>query len=98
VEHVHATRVIKAATRRGPFQEKIGAGMTVEHFESLLATGTMGRVGLPESVGTVWDTLGRDLGGSELSFRSGSVGRFVLSALVSPSPLALPEFAFCFPR
>jgi 4-hydroxy-tetrahydrodipicolinate reductase len=61
VDHVQVTRVINASTRRGPFQAKIGSGMTVEAFNAKMATGRMGHVGLPESVGMVFDTLGHTL-------------------------------------
>lgn len=61
VDHIDVTRVINASTRRGPFQAKIGAGMTVEDFQAKMAAGRMGHVGLPESVNMVFHTLGRDL-------------------------------------
>jgi 4-hydroxy-tetrahydrodipicolinate reductase len=61
VDHVEVTRVINASTRRGPFQAKIGSGMTVRDFEAKMAAGRMGHVGLPESVGMIFHTLGREL-------------------------------------
>ena len=61
VDHIEVIRVINASTRRGPFQAKIGSGMTVEAFNARMATGRMGHVGLPESVGMVFDTLGHRL-------------------------------------
>jgi hypothetical protein len=61
VDHIDVTRVINASTRRGPFQAKIGSGMTVGDFEIKMAAGRMGHVGLPESVGMVFHTLGRKL-------------------------------------
>lgn len=61
VDHVDVTRTINASTRRGPFQAKIGCGMTVDDFHIKMAAGQMGHVGLPESVGMVFDTLGRKL-------------------------------------
>ncbi len=61
VDHVDVTRVINASTRRGPFQGKIGSGMTVEDFQAKMDAGRMGHVGLPESVGMVFDTLGKKL-------------------------------------
>jgi 4-hydroxy-tetrahydrodipicolinate reductase len=61
VDHIEVTRVINASTRRGPFQAKIGSGLTVEEFEARMAGGRMGHVGLPESMGMVFDTLGRKL-------------------------------------
>lgn len=61
VDHVDVRRIINASARRGPFQAKIGSGMTVEDFESRTAASTMGHVGLLESVGMVFDTLGQEL-------------------------------------
>ncbi len=61
VNHIAVTRVINASTRRGPFQAKIGSGMTVEAFNEKMAAGRMGHVGLPESVGMLFDTLGKTL-------------------------------------
>jgi hypothetical protein len=61
VDRIEVTRVVNASTRRGPFQAKIGSGMTVADFEAKMAQGRMGHVGLPESVGMVFDTLGRKL-------------------------------------
>ncbi len=67
VDRVEVTRIINASTRRGPFQAKIGAGMTVDAFNAKMAEGRMGHVGLPESVGMVFDTLGRKLARYESS-------------------------------
>jgi hypothetical protein len=61
VDHVEVTRIINASTRRGPFQAKIGSGMTVSDFEARMAAGRMGHVGLPESIGMIFHTLGREL-------------------------------------
>jgi 4-hydroxy-tetrahydrodipicolinate reductase len=61
IDHIGVTRVINASTRRGPFQAKIGSGITVEDFEARMAAGRMGHVGLPESVDMVFHTLGKTL-------------------------------------
>jgi 4-hydroxy-tetrahydrodipicolinate reductase len=61
VDHIDVTRVINASLRRGPFQAKIGSGMTVDDFRAEMAAGRMGHVGLPESMHMVFDTLGRKL-------------------------------------
>jgi len=58
VDRIEVTRVINASTRRGPFQAKIGSGLSVEAFEAKMAAGRMGHVGLPESMDMVFDTLG----------------------------------------
>jgi 4-hydroxy-tetrahydrodipicolinate reductase len=61
VDHIEVRRIVNASRRRGPFQAKIGAGMTVEQFRARMTEGRMGHVGLPESVGMVFDTLGKKL-------------------------------------
>jgi hypothetical protein len=61
VEHIDVRRVINASTRRRSFQAKIGSGLTVETFHARVHTGGMGHVGLPESIGMAFDTLGKTL-------------------------------------
>ncbi len=61
VDHIAVTRVINALQRRGPFQAKIGASMSVGEFQEKMAEGRMGHVGLPESMGMVFHTLGKNL-------------------------------------
>lgn len=67
VDRIEVTRVINATNRRGPFQAKIGSGMTVESFRTKMGDGRIGHVGLPESVGMVLDTLGKKLARYESS-------------------------------
>ena len=67
VDRIDVTRIINASTRRGPLQAKIGSGMTVADFETRMAAGRMGHVGLPESVGMVFHTLGKKLARYESS-------------------------------
>jgi len=55
---VHVHRVVDAATRRGSFQEKIGAGMSREEFETRSAGGRMGHIGLAESAHMLADAMG----------------------------------------
>lgn len=61
VDRVAVTRTQNASLRRGPFQAKIGSGLTVETFMAKMAEGRMGHVGLPQSVGMVFDTFGKKL-------------------------------------
>lgn len=61
VERIEVKRVINASHRRGPFQKKIGSGMTVAEFDANMAAGEMGHVGLPQSVAMVFDSFGRTL-------------------------------------
>ncbi len=61
VDRVDIARIQNASLRRGPFQAKIGSGMTVKEFQAKMDAGRMGHVGLPESVAMVFHTLGRKL-------------------------------------
>lgn len=61
VDHISVLRLMNASHRRGPFQAKIGCGMTVAQFNQKMAEGRMGHVGLVQSVGMVFDTLGKQL-------------------------------------
>jgi 4-hydroxy-tetrahydrodipicolinate reductase len=85
VDRIDVTRVINASQRRGPFQAKIGSGMTVEEFDAKMAAGRMGHVGLPESVGMVFDTLDKRL----VRFES-SVEPVVANTLVSTETFEVP--------
>jgi 4-hydroxy-tetrahydrodipicolinate reductase len=67
VDHLEIRREQNASKRRGPFQAKIGSGMTVDEFNAKMAAGRMGHVGLPESMGMLFDTLGRTLARYEAS-------------------------------
>jgi len=59
VDHIEISRVINASTRRGPFQRKIGSGLSVEEFQKRMAAGRMGHVGLTESMDMIFHALGR---------------------------------------
>lgn len=61
VDHVHVNRVINASTRRGPFQKKIGSGLSVEEFQTLTAAGKIGHIGLRQSSGMVFQAFGKEL-------------------------------------
>jgi hypothetical protein len=65
IESVRVTRIVDAAGRRLPLQEKVGAGMSVEEFRAQVAAGAIKHHGLPESVALVSDALG--LGVDEIS-------------------------------
>jgi 4-hydroxy-tetrahydrodipicolinate reductase len=58
VEKVEVWRIQDASVRRIPFQQKIGAGLTLEEFEAKRKTGTLRHVGLPESVDFIAERLG----------------------------------------
>lgn len=61
VDHVGVRRVVDAAQRRGPLQEKVGAGITVEDFEVRRLAGAIGHVGLVESVAMLAAGVGWEL-------------------------------------
>jgi hypothetical protein len=58
VKKVEVWRVQDASVRRIPFQQKIGAGLTLEEFEIKRKSGTLRHVGLPESVDFIAKRLG----------------------------------------
>ncbi len=54
IEKIRAVRVMNAATRRVPFQKKIGAGLSVEEFREAIEKGRItGHVGLEQSVAMI---------------------------------------------
>lgn len=79
VDRIDVTRRMNASNRRGPFQAKIGSGMTVDAFTAKMAEGRMGHVGLPESMGMVFHTLGKKLARYESSVEPVVAARFVKS-------------------
>jgi len=60
VDAVSVTRVQDASQRRGPLQEKIGAGLSRGDWEAEIAP-EAGHVGLPESIAMLAAALGWDL-------------------------------------
>jgi hypothetical protein len=58
VRKVEVWRVQDASVRRIPFQQKIGASLTLEQFEAKRKAGTLRHVGLPESVDFIAERLG----------------------------------------
>jgi 4-hydroxy-tetrahydrodipicolinate reductase len=58
VEKIKVTRLMNAATRRIPFQKKIGAGLTVDEFKEKIEKGHIsGHVGLAQSISMIADAL-----------------------------------------
>ncbi len=58
VEKIEAKRVMNAATRRVPFQRKIGAGLTVEKFlKKIEKKEITGHVGLEQSIALIGSAL-----------------------------------------
>ncbi|MGB0879628.1 MAG: hypothetical protein ACPGTO_03590 [Polaribacter sp.] len=61
IEHITVERVQNASPRRIPFQQKIGAGLTLKEFKEKEATGTLRHVGLQESVYLLANSIGLEL-------------------------------------
>jgi len=61
VDEIRAVRIQDASKRRIPFQQKIGAGRTVEEFQKLVDEGSIRHVGLPESAALIAAGLGWEL-------------------------------------
>jgi len=58
IEKIEAVRVMNAATRRLPFQKKIGAGLSVKEFAQKIEKKQItGHVGLEQSIAMVADAL-----------------------------------------
>jgi 4-hydroxy-tetrahydrodipicolinate reductase len=58
VDRIKVERVMNAATRRVPFQKKIGAGLTVKEFKKKIETKAItGHVGLEQSIGMIAGAL-----------------------------------------
>jgi len=54
IDKINVERVMNAATRRVPFQKKIGAGLSVNEFKEKIATKKItGHVGLEQSIGMI---------------------------------------------
>ncbi len=59
ISRVRVSRRMNAATRRVPFQKKVGAGLSVAEFEGAIKDGRIsGHVGLEQSVSMLADALG----------------------------------------
>src|SRR5438309_10571094 len=58
VDRVSVSRVQDARSRRLPFQQKIGAGLTTEQFQKKVDDGSVRHVGLTESIAMIADALG----------------------------------------
>lgn len=58
VDSIYVSRVQNASVRRIPFQQKIGAGLTLTEFKKKELEGTLRHVGLPESVDFIAAQMG----------------------------------------
>jgi len=58
VDRISVTRIQDARSRRLPFQQKIGAGLTTEQFQKRVEEGSIKHVGFTESIAMIADSLG----------------------------------------
>ncbi|MDE3154455.1 MAG: dihydrodipicolinate reductase [Acidobacteriota bacterium] len=58
VRSIRVDRVQDASRRRLPFQQKIGAGLTIEQFQAKVRDGSVRHVGLTESIAMIADAMG----------------------------------------
>src|SRR5204862_1325965 len=58
VDGIEVRRVQDARIRRLPFQQKIGAGLTLAQFDKGVKDGTLRHVGFSESIQMIGDALG----------------------------------------
>ncbi len=58
VDAIHIDRIQDASTRRLPFQQKIGSGLTPEEFQGRVEGGTVRHVRLTESIAMIADAMG----------------------------------------
>jgi hypothetical protein len=58
VTAIRVNRVQDARTRRLPFQQKIGCGLTTEQFQARVDAGTVRHVGLTESIAMIAGAMG----------------------------------------
>jgi 4-hydroxy-tetrahydrodipicolinate reductase len=61
VDRIVINRIQDARTRRLPFQQKIGAGLTTEQFQKKVDDGSVRHVGLTESIAMIADAMGWSL-------------------------------------
>jgi hypothetical protein len=58
VESIRVDRIQDARSRRLPFQQKIGSGLTPAEFQERVENGTVRHVGLTESIAMIADAMG----------------------------------------
>ncbi len=58
VDRIHIDRVQDARSRRLPFQQKIGSGLTPAEFQQKVKSGSVRHVGLTESIAMIADAMG----------------------------------------
>lgn len=67
VDRIMVERVVDVGMRREPLRRKVGVGLTVDTFRKGVAEGSIGHVGLPQSVAMIAAAMGWTLDGIDES-------------------------------
>jgi 4-hydroxy-tetrahydrodipicolinate reductase len=86
IERIEVRRVQDARKRRLPFQQKIGAGLTIEQFGKQVAAGTVRHVGFAESIQMIADAVGWKLSRITDDVRPWIAEEEVVSELLAVDP------------
>jgi len=86
VREIRCTRIQDARSRRGPFQKKIGAGLTPAEFQARVETGLFGHVGLTESLSMIAAGLGWKIDRIDESIEPVVLNTPLSSGIVTVSP------------
>jgi 4-hydroxy-tetrahydrodipicolinate reductase len=86
VDSVRVDRIQDARTRRLPFQQKIGSGLTIDQFASKVRDGSVRHVGLAESVTMIADAMGWKLDKVTDEIQPKVAERAVESELIAVDP------------
>jgi len=88
VDEIYVARQMDAATRRIPFQQKIGAGLSLDEFKAKIARHEItGHVGLEQSIKMIADSLGWELD----EIRVDAVEPVVLKKDVASDAIKVPK-------
>jgi 4-hydroxy-tetrahydrodipicolinate reductase len=86
VDSVRVDRIQDARTRRLPFQQKIGSGLTIDQFASKVRDGSVRHVGLAESVTMIAHAMGWKLDKVTDEIQPKVAERAVESELIAVDP------------
>ena len=86
VDSIRVDRIQDARTRRLPFQQKIGSGLTIDQFASKVKDGSVRHVGLAESVTMIADAMGWKLDKVTDEIQPKVAERAVESELIAVDP------------
>jgi 4-hydroxy-tetrahydrodipicolinate reductase len=86
VDSIRVDRIQDARTRRLPFQQKIGSGLTIDQFAAKVKDGSVRHVGLAESVTMIADAMGWKLDKVTDEIQPKLAERAVESELIAVDP------------